>query len=419
MRKRAVAVELMASCPSVGEETLAVVYTTFLACKFWEDVPFYIRTTSELTVLEKFFIECALAMEEFKATDIEEIATIPRRVVGQIARRLERAGCIRIVDNGLAYCVCRDRAQQVLTDGAISTERQTWRSFLFLPRIDEVTALDEGDASSFSRFTSPIQAPIPKEYQQNTRLDILQLRLQAGDIRNIPEHATRFDESDNGSVLGPACRAYPCWGKVTKKGDDVITDLELHGCRKGRRRSEPEQAESFSVQLTGMKTLVAVWTKAYDEFCSDLDPVLAGALKLPADLNTKTTRRGNCSLTMRINVRAARALQDNGHRLDKTEGLVLSISDELSLAMVLSFEPANESARRCFAVDDMVTWFLVGGVPTRSEIAKAVASICRDRDLPPAESKDLTVEVLCERLWQLGEFEPVYRLRNAMDFDYD
>jgi hypothetical protein len=394
---------------SVPRNASVVIREALVPMLLWPSVPVLRRIYEELTVVDRFVAEAAVALAPMRAEDVEEVTTIPRDAVVRIAGRLVGLGLLRA--EGADYHPVEEAVRNALRQRAVPEERRGSMTFLYLPHSDDLIAFPVGPGLSrppLLQKADPAEvAPLPRELAGARRADVLRARIQSGRAAGLPPEVVDVLDDPTDDALPPSCPAYRCRGHV-KSGDDGRLVLEVLD-RDGKKTAQ--------WTLSGATGQAAQWI-ALASRAAD-----AGAA-WTADGGTVQVRQDEpAAWTYALDSGAAQAATRDGVRLGDPAGLEIHDGDRreddrVVVVVNARFEPLDRRATRVFALDDAIHAVVdqdPAGVSADS-VARATAAARARYGLAPDA---LTGAEVTESLWTGRHYRHVYGLRAAKDFPYD
>jgi hypothetical protein len=105
-----------------------VIREALIPMVLWPSVAVMRRIEQELTAVERFVIEAALALDPMRPEDVEEVTDIPRDAIIRIAGRMTGLGVLRVGEDG--YYGVEVPARAALEERAVPEHRVshlTWK----------------------------------------------------------------------------------------------------------------------------------------------------------------------------------------------------------------------------------------------------------------------------------------------------
>jgi hypothetical protein len=285
------------------------------------------------------------------------------------------------------------------SDGPTLTRRRPARfTFLYLPEGDDLIAYREGtryeEPPMFHQVSPHEQlAPLGTTSTQRRMADFLQWRIDHKHVVGLP--GGTVDVVDDGREIPVACPVYECAGGVVESDSGVELRLHSEGLRNRRVHytiiGAEGQAAVWSTRAGWTDAAVAEWTTTGGSVAA--------------------TRTGRTAWSLAVDgLAAAEAVTRAKVDLGRPGGLTTNRTGTVATYLDVSFTPADQAARRVFAMQDAL-----------SRITSTVADSVTDDALTEAVSTaasayglgedDLTEEAVRDRLWLDGHFLHVYALR--------
>jgi hypothetical protein len=425
--------------PRVTPQTVAVVSETLLPLLSLRDIPVLQEMRQELTALERFVLEMALALDAVTAEDFTEIVSLPRQVLTAGASRLVGGGALRLV--GGTYEVEPETAAQVLREAAIRRRLPATADFVLLPRTGDLLEVAGKKKSwlrqlELSRLGPATGAPVPEELWDQRRSGYLAARVEERTVALLDTNVVEVPVPDGDPPLVEVsyadaaaqvrlCPAYLCRAEVTRDGPGRHTvRAVLHGTTRSRRSragsGAPARTVEVPVQLTGAEQLVTRWLTLTDAMEQpDIQRAAWREIRPPpTQYGTEpflaAHRCGPVKWEFSLTGHAAQAITEERRTLTQPVGATLEDADS-AVSLICSFAPADDDARIQFARDDAVSRLLATAAPVQE-----LPTACRAATTAfgVAESR-LAARTIRERAWDLGGYRLAYALRESEDFPYD
>jgi hypothetical protein len=397
-----------------------------LALHWLRGVPVLRNRTEGLNVFERFILEMARDFGSVSGHDVSEILGLEPEFLVWGAWRLAVAGALHREENG-CYRFVPDVANTLLSTKELPRPVPSTADFLLLPRTGDLLAVASGDRWLLEldrrqkELRPPITAPAPAGLWGRRRAEYLAERVSAKEIagsdRAIAEvvvpvggdepllpsllpnsgKATQTGHGLAGSPTG--CDAYSCSADVSGDPDNPEIDVVLHVApgTSGRAAKPLPRAD-----LTGARHLIAAWTAQLDALNSP--PNMGEAWTLVAGTAhpyQRVEQVGVSTWAFYVSGEAADAIAASGRSLAETAGLEIE-SGETILEAQIELRAADTTAESLFARD-----VLLASLHTASDPRAILAAAHWDE------------KALRERIWRLGDFRTIYRLREPEDFSYD
>ena len=380
-----------------------VVVEALVPMLLWTSVPVIRRVDEELTIIDRFVVESALALAPMRAEDVEEVTGVPRDAVNRIAGRLTGLGLLR--GTGGAYYAVDDPARTALGEHSVPEYRQSSMTFLYLPHSGDLIAFPPGprqaDPPMLQRATPAESAPTPPELAGVDRTEALRARILVHDIAGLPDDVV--DAADPGAVhrIGDICPAYRCYGWVRGSGTDATLVLSIR---------DDDGRDTMQVSLRGAVRQAAAWSAIAGQASA------AGVGWTASGGQVTVHREGPLNWVYRLDGAAADAAMTAVALSDEAR---LEIhADDCVLAVSARFAPLDTIASRRFALDHAIR--AVAGTDAR-RLDHEVLTMAVDQARAAYEltADELTDAEVADRLWADGHYWHVYALRSHRDFRYD
>lgn len=430
--------------PRHGPDTELVVSQALLPLLTWRGIAVLREQRVELTVLERFVLELALALGGVEPEDFSQVTSLPPNVLAGASWRLVSSGAL--TPRGSAYAVDPERAAAALREEAVTRLVRGQASFALLPRTGDLFAVDGQDGGWLRELEQKIaphgQAPLPPALWSASLTAYLGGQVRAGGVAGLDRDVVDVAERDDDPPLGDpvpvdrahrdgepevrVCPVYLCQAELrqTDAGIQVARATAFGRARRGGSApgpAQPDEAE-IEIDLSAARELAARWADLAGAL-DDLETLHNAWLELSADTGTGdlipplagARRRGLGTWDLLADGAAATLLCTQTRALSEPRGLTVQ-SDEQIVHLTCHFFPADDSARALFARDDLIMRLLAAGQSAAAEFA-AVCEAERERHADVGDT--LSGESIRERIWQLGHYHLAYLLREQEDFCYD
>lgn len=387
--------------PRIPRSANVLVREALLPMLMWPTVPVTRRIDQELTVVDQFIVEAALALEPMRAEDVEEVTSIPRDAVTRIAGRLTGLGLLRMV--GSEYHAIEDRARAALEERTVPRYDTIYICFLYLPEGDDLIAYTPGagrrSAPMLHRAQPTSIRPTPGESGDRPLRDLLRERIQSRHVADLPDDIVDVGASD--VTVPGACPVYRCRGHVRAAGEDATLVLEV---------ISPSGKKQNCV-ISGAAGQAELWAALAARASEAAETWGSGGT---VNASSQAPTRWSFILDGLAAVDAVRA----SIAVSRPTGLSIAAAPDCVVAVGVTFQPADEDARWVFALDQAVHEVIeTEHSSLRPDAVRAAAARARrEHGLPDEAVPDAQVE---QRLWDDGHFRHVYALREALDFTYD
>lgn len=426
--------------PAIASDTVLLVSEAFLPLLWWREVPVSREVRQELTQLERFLLEMALALGTFDSDEFEEVVSLPRSVLAGGMSRLVAGGAVSLI--GAEFHVITEVAARFLEQEAVTREVESSADFALLPRSGDLLAVSTDKGGSWLRqleleqLTQSASAPVPRELWSQRRSAYLGGRLREGTVAGPGGDLAAVREGeDDPPLLAPkgrrktgkqeaepagVCPAYRCRAEVRLARTGRY---EVHAVVQGRRaakRSNGDQQDETAeveVDLTGADGLVESWLDLI-RVLDDPSTLRAAwrAIGPPSayDGEPLAHRTSPAECEFSLSGAAAQAIAEQGRPLTQPVGLAIE-GEEAVVELLCRFTPADETARGLFARDTAVAALLGSEAPV-----ERLDAVCQDaRAALPPSTPALSPAAVRERIWELGYYRLAYTLREHEDFTHD
>jgi hypothetical protein len=408
--------EVMTEPPKISDGVLAVTSQNLLPCLIWKDIEVIEETRRDLTVVERFIIEAGLRVEQLSPHDVEEITSLPVRAARRFLLRLCSSGVFTPASAG-GFDINRDKGESALAEKAVAERHSVKWSFVFLPRTDDLIAFPVEKLNEISRLKAKCSAPVPTSVPSLGRLALLRERIQQRRVTDLPKHVVDLPDFEKDTKIENLCPAYSCRGEVWEVDRCSTLKLWLSGLDKNNRESEHE------LKLSNPPGLKELWDSAANVLA---DPImLKSAEKMigkyfgfAAGEAPELRQRGPSRYTAVLTKAAAEAVFIKGASLTASFGLAVR-SSEWSTELEISFKPDSKAAAALFIIDKSVALLLKSTNMDRNAVETAIREGVGTDALGPEDAKLVTVESVLDRLWVRGQFDLIYSMRYATDFNYE
>jgi hypothetical protein len=397
--------------PDVADEPLVVITEALLPIFNWMDVVVVREVEQQLSAVERFLIETALALGDLDVEDIEELTGLPEEATRRIAGHL----CEISVLNAEAgrYTANEDTAWATLAREKIIELREDVLTFLVLPRSGEALAFEHkqgGDGPPQVHRLEPVaNAPVPSAYHDATQAAVLRTLLGAAQVGGLPQGVTGMAEPQDDTPVPDVCPAYRYAGRLRMRSGKVTARGHLYG--------EGEERVGLDLSLAGR--LVDNWLDQAELLhLAGVFRAACAEIGCSAD-DAKARRAGASHWAFQVSAQGAQDIAGRGVRLCRPGGLeLLSADGTVKLEVMVGFEAADSGAATVFAVDAAAD--MLEGLPPESlapqDLGQAITTACSAYQVETLPEMGHAVRT---RLWARGQHYPVYKLRAEEDFDYE
>ena len=390
--------------PEIPRNASVIVEEAWVPMLLWPSVPMIRVVYEELTVVDRFMVESALALAPMHAEDIEEVTTIPRDAVTRIAGRLTGLGLLRA--DGGGYFAVESTALAALERRSVPEHRTAFLTILYLPSSDDMVAFTQGpgrpDPPLLQKVKAVQRAPLPPDVVGMNRAELLRDRIQTGRIAELPEDIVDAVDGAAQEALPDSCPAYRCRGHVRWRDSQATLVLDvLDG--DGKRAAQ--------CRIPGAVGQAAAWVALASQAkaAGDAWQVTGGEVAVLQD--------GPAEWAYKLDGAAAEAAAREGLNLSQPAGLQIHHEDGV-VAVRARFLPSDYAATRVFALHHAIRTVIEEDparlVPDAVAVAAATA-----RSTYGLADDTLTESELAGQLWTDCHYRHVYALRATRDFAYD
>ena len=355
-----------------------------------------IETYEGMSVMERFVAQSLLSLKRLRAAELQEIASIPAELGRWLLeclkqRKLAYEEEADVFEPDVELCT------RALQSGRLPVRRPERLDVLWFPETEEAVVIEKAVPliRQLTNLKPGPSCPWPNTVRGRSRGEILQEVFAAK--RLYGQAAQSVCEFDDKMVITQnVCPTYACSALLpVEKGDGW--QLVISGERRKKAHSASAGAESNGSDTTEIKLPVPQLKAMVTGYRSRLSHLAEGIIgELTKSYGITTSWDGESSLQGDITEYRAMGLRRN-HLLRGLMGLKVRVEDEFEFALPLRLKPLDKGAKDLFAVDAALSAYLANG--------------------PSAlQSSGVTREVLCDRLWEMRLFKPLYDLREPMDF---
>lgn len=385
-----------------------------MPCFIWLDVEVSREIRHELTVLERFIIEAGVELGSFDERDIEEITSIPARIVRRFMLRLLRSGTAE-VERGV-FKVLPDIATRVLQQEFTSELKPAKLTFLYFPRTDDLIACpDDDDVRRILRLRPAFAAPVPQERAGKPVGDFLADRIEARTVSGLPRDIVRLSANDNLGDMPKLCQTWRASAQVRGTNEGLRLYLTFYG----QSKKNPEHAEHANVQLRGAEGLTNLWVSLPQSLSdSRYSSALSEPLGLVGGRPRAIVALGPSRYAVRLRAADTQALFDQGICLSNARGLGLCASEFIAEVEV-NYTPEQPESAHQFAIDRAVVILRNKQPSDIGDLQAAIVTACATENVSPNAARRVTTDAVLSRLWELEDFGIIYALRAQEDFRYE
>jgi hypothetical protein len=388
-----------------------VVLEALLPMLLWPSVPLIRLAYEDLTVVDRFMVEAALALAPMRAEDVEEVTAIPRHAVTRIAGRLTGLGLLR-ADRGDYYPV-EAAAMAALERRAVPEHRTMFVTLLYLPTTDELVAFAPGpgrpDPPLLQKAKTVERAPLPPTVAGSSRTELVRAHVRTGRVAGLPDDVVDAVDAVSQDALPDSCPAYRCRGHVRWRGGDATLVLDVID-DDGRRAAQ--------CRVPGAAGQAAAWAALAGQAESAGDAWRAEGGEVAA------IQEDTAAWAYWLDGTAAEAATGEGIALSEPAGLQIhsepgpqELGDACAVAVSARFVPADDTATRVFALNHAIR-ALIDQDPDRLAPDAAAATVAAARSAYGLADQLLTESEVTDRLWTDQHYRHSYALRAARDFAY-
>ena len=419
---------------------MLVVSEAFVPLLHWREVSVRRELRQELTRLERFLLEMALALDTVDAEEFEELVSLPRSVLAGGMSRLVAGGAVCLLAEG-RFQVVAEVAARFLQQEAVVHQVTSTADFALLPRSGDLLAVSAEKGRSWlrelerTRLVPATNAPVPRDLWGERSMAYLARRVWEGTFAgNDTDIATVSEVQDDPPLLSPkgsqngkgrqretgVCPAYRCRAEIRRgRSGNQTVHAVLHGqSKRGSAKKEQRVDAEVEVDLTGAVGLVQSWL----ELCNALDDPATrraawhevGPATRFGGAEPSAQRRSHSAWDFLVTGSAARAISEEGRALTQPVGLAI-VGEEAVVELLCRFVPADEEARALFALDGALAALLGSDSP----IDEFDAICSQARTGLAAPTPHLSGDMVRERVWRLGYYRLAYALREREDFPRD
>jgi hypothetical protein len=262
-------------------------------------------------------------------------------------------------------------------------------------------------------------APVPPALQGWTKLATLQRGLELGTIAGLPEGVVAIhippDDAEESGSHSDCCPAFSCCGTVQGHGKELVARLTVYGKAQRHNAKESRELESARLDLKGAEGVVQTWTDLSAAFQATQHRQCAlQAIAGEGLPGVGVERVGPTVWRFVLDEQAARQIALRKHSLVNPTAIAIS-SEEAIVEVYVHFYPADDNAARFFAVDWVVCRLDESGHAAKTpELALLLQEAMKEYRL----AQPIDFPMVRERLWGLGYYRLLYRLRQQEDFTY-
>jgi hypothetical protein len=407
------------AAPDLGGAPQAVVREALLPLLVWLRVPVLREVRAELSAVERFVLEAALALGGFAPAHIEDLTSLPRAAVELLARRLASQGALE--RQGSRFEVQPARAREVLERRTVIERRAGTLAFLYLPQTDDLMVFhpkETVEVRRLRRLTPAVQFPLPRAVREEGKSALLRRRVEERTVAHLPADVVTVATLE-ADALPSECPAYRCHGTVTLEEGVRRIRATLYGPDRKKRLPPGQTGPDIRVpaDLTGAAGLDALWTGLADlPGEEDYQEDFWRAAVPEGELFNPPVRRGPLAWGVAIDGETAAALARGEHNLCAPRGVAVC-SEEVIAETAVYLEPGDEEADELFLIDEVVR--CVPAAPesfTETDLEALVEEVAGEEGVAADTAR--LVEGVKDRLWSLKHYLAVYALRAEEDFPY-
>lgn len=378
-----------------------VIRAALVPMLLWPSVPVTRRVDQDLTIVDRFVVEAALALAPVHAGDVAEVTGIPPHAIARIAGRLTGLGLLRADGDG--YRPVEETARTALARQTVAEYRTAYVTFLYLPQGDDLLAFPPGpghpDPPLLTKALPVGAAPVAARIAGRNRAELLRERIVGGRVAGLPEDIV--DAVDGEDTVPPGCQAYQCRGHVRAHGDDATLVLRLlDGAGKAVAQctlaGAPGQAARWAALAAQAGSAGRGWEAA------------GGAVAVVQEADT--------TWSFSLDGTAANAAARDGVALSKPVGLAVH-DDDCVVYVDATFAPADPVAGRVFALHHAVR-AVADTAPAELGSDAIETATAAARKAYELDADALTGTDVADRLWSDRHYRHVYAVRSSRDFTY-
>ncbi|MBV9445614.1 MAG: hypothetical protein JO345_06925 [Streptosporangiaceae bacterium] len=386
--------------PHIARTASVQIREALLPMLMWTSVPVTRRVDQDLTIVDRFILEAALALAPMRAEDVEEVTAIPRDAVLRIVGRLAGLGLLRA--DGTGFVAVEEQVSAALQQRAVPRYIPAYLTFLYLPDGDDLIAYASGQGQAappiLHRAEPVSDRAFPSGFGDRPLADFVRDRIRERRIARLADDIV--DASPESAVrIPPACPVYRCAGHVRRAGDDVTLVLELKSTTGKKDRCA----------LPGAVGQAALWEAAASR-APEVAQTWEGVV-VPAQESATRWRFTLDRLSAGAAVRA-------GVAVSRPAGLSITVPPACVAEVEVAFSPADTDAAQVFALDHAIRE-VTDTEHTRLRGDAATLAAARARQEYGLADDAVTTADVEHRLWDDACFRHVYALREPLDFAYD
>jgi len=380
----------------VERRSRVVVQETLVTMLLWPSVPVLRRVDHDLTVIDRFVVEAALALDPMQPSDVEEVTGVPADAVGRIADRLVGLGALVAGQEGYSATAVARNALQRKT---IPEERQAYLTFLYLPDTDELMAYPPGPQAAnpplLQRAHPAGLTRLPDDVTAQSRSQFIRERLSA--VPGLP--ADIVDTIDSPELMPVDCPQYRCRGTVRQPADGM-PELVL--------QIDHEAGKQVIAKIVGARQLADRWaqlaaagSQAGEAWTTDGGKVTA-------------TQVSPTALTFELDGLAAAAADRQEVALGGPAGLLVHEENDV-VYLEATFAAADDDARRILAVHHACRE-VSAMLPARVSPAVLQRAAEAAQEHLALGQETIDAQDVIGALWQRRLYQHVYSARREEDF---
>ncbi|WP_344655811.1 hypothetical protein [Catenulispora subtropica] len=389
----------------------------------WRGVPVVNTVRDKITVVERFALEAALALDPVSAVELSELTGLPPQAVMPLLERLLSTGSLDADESGTAYTPTA-ATPEVLAGNTLTTIETATANFAFLPFTDELIVLPSPLEQWAARLgTRTVQQafrlPLPDSWAQWRRYDVINRHLADDTAIQRPDTLYRAIEAEDDDPVGSTCPVFAAERvTVTDVEGDRVVSLRFRSGVDAERKSSPKRTVGAS--LAGVDLLVDSWLDMVDAVCRDeLMPLLWRAASgdsddPPEDLDV--VRETSGGFTLWLPEKSVNRLLELGTPLLGPRGIKVG-DEEAEIEATVRFrpQPDDEAAVAGFTIDRATALF---ETDPDAGMADAIDRAAAEYSLSRYSAHYPETETVRERMWRMRRYEAVYLMRAGDDFDY-
>jgi len=400
--------------PKGDPQMLLSIWEINLPILIWRNLSVNYEKAEKLTLLKKFILESAIQMEVFTASDIEEITSIPDHAIKRILIFMKRIGLLTQLQDG-QYSPIKEKVTQSLSEDAYKISEPKSVPFIYLPETDDLIICESSmnvQLASFDRLKPALSYPIDVNISKNTVHDFVNERIKARQVINLPDEVISVVMPSQSSKISNPCSAFHCNGYIKHDPQNNRQFAELRIYDAGLRQRTP-----LTLRIDWPSKLISKWTDISDKALSnDYTPALSKAIGLEKKMLRSQPKREGINLYISLDSNEAEEVYAK-HSLAEPLGIVIQVEDFARFEFAVFMTPDDKEAANVFITDTIIQSIL--HVPLEEICLEQIHKVANDTlaQFNLAEVNiDKTVENVLKRMWSIGHYKEIYKLREKEDF---